>query len=187
MPLTYEVIECQIPPNSRYINRTYKVIKVVFHNTHENQEWLFSKVREVSSSVNPHYANNSAVKRNLERVFLDNIGGVLAEYAWFAYLKRIFGKGTVNFTEFNSQNQIDLMLSNGKTIEIRSSFPKKGVKFAVCNEYSNFKNICKYENLYKPNESIKDLFLCTLFETQKENLLYDSNIIFYLLVVLLGK
>lgn len=65
-------------------------------------------------------------------------------------------------------------------MEIRSSFPRNGVKFALCSERYNFKNICKYTNAYKPSEVDKDFFGAVLFETPKHKLLSAERVELYL-------
>ena len=98
------------------------------------------------------------------------------------FVRENFGVDAVSFTEFNDvSNQIDLLLKNGKSMEVRSSFPRNGIKFAICNERYNFKNICKYDNLYKPSEVTKDFFASVLFETPKFKLSSSEEIIFYLI------
>ncbi len=178
----YEVTKCQEPQNSRYIERDYLVVKVIFKNNERNLSQIQEKAWNLAKCVNPLKANDSVHPREKERLILDAIGGVLAEEAWFHFINRVFGKDTVSFTPFNGANgQIDLLLNNGKSIEIRSSFPRNGVKFAICNERYNFKNICKYDNLYKPSEVDKDFFGCVLFETPKDKLISNSNIVLYLI------
>ena len=62
------------------------------------------------------------------------MGGLLAEYGWLKYIKTHYGN-IASFTEFNQANgQIDIRLENGETIEIRSSFPRNGAKFAICHD-----------------------------------------------------
>ena len=135
----------------------------------------------MARKVNPHKANDSQNWRDNDTLILDGLGGVLAEHGWYEYIKHTFGD-VVSFTEYNdASNQIDLLLSNGKTIEVRSSFPRNGIKFAICNERYNFKNICKYDNLYKPSEQAKDFFASVLFETQKNDMLNADTIVFYLI------
>ena len=182
MAFSYEVIDCQNPKNKWNIDRKFIVVKAIFNNTERNFNRIKEKAWNLAKAVNPSKANNSTQLRDKERLILDALGGVLAEEAWYYYINRTFGENTVDFTPFTGANgQIDLLLNNGKSIEIRSSFPRKGVKFAICNERFNFKNICKYENLYKPTENDKDFFGSVLFETQKENLNLDSNIVLYLI------
>ena len=97
------------------------------------------------------------------------------------FLKTGYGN-IASFTEFETAiGQIDIILNNGKTIEVRSSFPRNGTKFAICNDRYNFRNICKYDNFYKPEEANKDFFASVLFETSKANLLDSDEIIFYLI------
>lgn len=183
MPFQYEVISCQNPKDVKNITRDYLVVKAIFNNTPNNLLQFKEKAWNLAQQVNPHKANDSTNVREKERLILDSMGGVLSEAAWYYYINKVFGSGTVHFTEFNDITaQIDLKLSNGKTMEIRSSFPRNGVKFAICNERYNFKNICKYSNLYKPSEIDKDFFGCVLFQTAKDNIVKDkSEIILYLI------
>ena len=181
MPYKYEIINCQDPYNNSNIKRTYKVIKFTFDNNNPHAPFYYNKAWGLAQKVNPHKANDSINKRDKDRLILDTLGGVLSEYGWYFYIKEIFGD-IVSFTPFQSaSNQIDLLLNNGKKIEVRSSFPRNGIKFALCNERYHFKNICKYDNLYKPNEVDKDFFACVLFETPKADMLESKNIIFYLI------
>jgi len=66
-------------------------------------------------------------------------------------------------------------------IEIRSSFVKNGVKFAICNGRYNFKNIGPYSNTVKPGEVQKNLYLAVLFNTPKDELLQGDRINFTLI------
>ncbi|MEB3768406.1 hypothetical protein [Acinetobacter sp. MD2] len=182
MSFTYEQITCQIPKDHNHIDRNYIVIKAIFNNSSTQSERIRAKAWDLAKKVNPNSANDSTQQRDKDRLILDALGGVIAEEAWFYYINRVFGSNTVTFTEFNGSNgQIDLLLSNHKTIEIRSSFPRKGVKFAICHERFNFKNICKYNNLYKSSEIDKDFFGCCLFETQKDDISNAQSVVVYLI------
>ncbi|HEG2582167.1 TPA: hypothetical protein SCV07_001539 [Campylobacter lari] len=181
MLFNYEIIDCQIPNNTMNVKKTYKVIRCVFKNKTDEASKYYQQAWNLAKQVNPLKANDSTSKRDKERLILDALGGILAEYGWFYYIKRIFGD-IVSFTEFKSSiGQVDLLLNNGKTLEIRSSFPRNGIKFAICNERFNFKNICKYDNLYKPDEVDKDFFACVLFETMKNQMMEANEIVFYLI------
>ena len=171
MILEKVVIDCQTPKCSWNINRKYFIIKCTINKSDQDFLECKNKAWDLAKKVNPRKANDSVSDREKEMVLIDSLGGVLAEY----------GK-IVNFTEFKeSSNQVDLLLDNNKSIEVRSSFPRNGIKFAICNETYNFKNICKYDNLYKPSEQDKDFFAATLFETQKNNLLISNKVVFYLI------
>lgn len=185
--LKFEVIKCRVPSNQNEninynINREYLVVRCEFDNIGNNKELIDKKALDLAFKVNPHSANKSLNIRDKERLIKDAKGGVLAEYGWLEFINRSYGTNTASFTDFNDITcQIDIVLSNGKTIEVRSSFPRNGVKFAICNERYNFKNICKYNNFYKPSEINKDFFACVLFQTQKDQILNDPKIIFYLI------
>lgn len=183
MGFLYERINCQDPPSCFNTSRVHTVIKATLNKTPTVVENFRNKAWLLAAKVNPHKANNSTNKRDKERLILDAVGGLMAESAWLLYVNRLYGEGTASHTEFvNASGQIDIQLSNGKSIEIRSSFPRNGVKFAVCNESYNFKNICKYDNIYKPSEIDKDFFGSVLFETPKEHLLnLEKETVLYLI------
>lgn len=172
MSFCYECIDCQDPVSKTNIPRVYKVVKAVLNKTDTVLQNLKTEAWDLAMQVNPHRANNTTTTRDKERLILDALGGIIAEKAWVYYINRIYGEGVAKTTPFvKADGQIDILLSNGKYIEVRSSFPRNGVKFAICNERYNFKNICKYDNLYKPSEVDKDFFAAVLFETPKEQLL----------------
>lgn len=172
MGFSYEKINCQEPPSRFNTSRTHTVIRATLNKTRPVIERFRNDGWRLAEKVNPRKANDAKNKRDKERLILDAVGGLMAERAWLFYINRLYGEGTASSTEFvNASGQIDIKLSNGKFIEIRSSFPRNGVKFAICNEAHNFKNICKYDNLYKPGEVDKDFFGAVLFETRKEHLL----------------
>ena len=176
-----KIIDCQNPVECRNIKRKYVVIECIINKKDSDFSYCINKAWDLAKKVNPKRANDSLNVREKNVIIIDALGGVLAEYGWYNYINKEFGK-IAEFTDFkDSSSQIDLLLSNKKTIEVRSSFPRNGVKFAICNERYNFKNICKYNNLYKPSENDKDFFAATLFKTSKENLLIEEEIVFYLI------
>lgn len=183
MSFLYEKIDCQEPPHAFNTSRVHTVVKATLNKTPSVIENFRNKAWLLAEKVNPHKANNSTNKRDKERLILDAVGGLMAEKAWLLYINRLYGEGSAFHTEFvSASGQIDIQLVNGKSIEIRSSFPRNGVKFAICNERYNFKNICKYDNLYKPSEIDKDFFGSVLFETPKEYLLnQEEDTVLYLI------
>lgn len=180
MAFLYENISCQNPANRSYINRNMVLVRCEFLNNHSGAQAIRDKALALARAVNPRAANASVSQRDTERLIIDGLGGVLAEHGWYYYIRKVFGP-VVEFTDFTeAHNQIDLLLDNGKSIEVRSSFPRNGAKFAVCSERFNFKNICKYDNIYKPSESDKDFFSAVLFETPKDQMLEVDKVVFYL-------
>lgn len=180
MAFLYENISCQNPANRSYINRNMVLVRCEFLNNHSGAQAIRDKALALAKAVNPRAANASVNQRDTERLIIDGLGGVLAEHGWYYYIRQVFGP-VVEFTDFTeAHNQIDLLLNNGKSIEVRSSFPRNGAKFAVCSERFNFKNICKYDNIYKPSETDKDFFSAVLFETPKDQMLEVDKVVFYL-------
>src|SRR5690606_2371300 len=105
---------------------------------------------------------------------------VLAEEGWKQFINSYFNK-IAHSTQFTSAaHQIDIMLENGELAEVRSSFPRNGVKFALCSYRYNFKNIGPYSNSVKPGEIQKHFYLGVLFNTKKHLLLDSKEVVFTL-------
>lgn len=181
MNISYEQLNCTTLNCKGYMDKKYKLVRCVLKNTTKTIEELKARAWNLAQTVNPHSANNSISIRDKDRQIKDALGGVIAEYGWYYYIQQAFGN-IVSFTDFTSaSSQVDLLLSNGKIIEIRSSFPRNGIGFALCHQDYVFKSLGKYTNLYKLDEIEKDFFAAVLFETQKNNLLIDKEIVFYLI------
>lgn len=177
----YETIYCKsgVFANSN-VDKTHTVVKCIFDNHSEHAHYYHEKAHELASKVNPNMANHSDNPREQNVILIDAFTGLLAEHACYHYIKKVFGK-IVRFTEYESNGvQIDLMLDNGKTIEVRSSMPQNGIQFAICNTLNAFRNVGSYTNLYKKSETGKDFFMAVLFENKKETVLTDEQVILYL-------
>jgi len=124
---------------------------------------LLVKAHELADSVYIGAANDPTLLRNKDRVLNNCIAGVLAEYSWKHYLNQ--DSEVVTETPFNSaSNQIDLqIITNSKTIEVRSSFPRNGISFAICHPSFQFDIIGPYVNSYKPEEIQKNFYIRTLY------------------------
>lgn len=124
---------------------------------------LLCKSKELASKVNQYRANNSTVIRSPMVILANSIAGIVSEYFWMKYLNRdhIY----VTETEFtDSSTQIDLkVLHNNKKIEVRSSFPRNGIDFAICHPYYQFDILGPYSNSYKIGEIQKDYYVRTLY------------------------
>lgn len=175
-----EIIKCQDPKNSYNIDRNYKVVKVTVSKGSEKYNDILKKSKTLAGLVNSGAANESSYSRDELRKITDAFAGLLSEFAWRDFLNESI-INVASFTEFDdASNQIDIVLTKGDKIEVRSSTVRKGVKFAICNSMYNFKNIGPYSNYIKPGEIIKDFYCGVLFETQKDDLLNVDEIVFYL-------
>jgi hypothetical protein len=138
------------------------------------------RAQKLAGKVNEAAANDSTRARQGQRRINDSIMGVLAEEGWLQFINLKFGQ-IASYTEFIDPNsQIDIKLLHGHLIEIRSSYVRNGVKFAMCSDRYNFKNIGPYSNSIKPGEIQKHLYLAALFEIPKSELLTADPLIFYL-------
>ena len=149
--------------------RTAPFIIVVYQFDYSNPQdrVLINRIvlqsSRLAQSVYDGAANNSESHRSTQRILANCIAGLTAEYCWRHFLN--FKKETVRTTPFNSAaNQIDLeVISNQKKIEVRSSFPRNGIPFAICHPQKEFDILGPYANTYKPGEPIKDYYVRTLF------------------------
>ena len=121
----------------------------------------------LSKNVNVGAANDSTSNRSNERLLANCIAGLTSEYCWKHFLN--YKKKCVKTTPFESaSNQIDLeVIANGKRIEVRSSFPRNGLNFAICHPEKEFDILGPYSNAYKPGEVYKDYYVRTLFHLDK--------------------
>lgn len=103
-------------------------------NIANKSKWMkrvCSYVQRIVPNLNVGQANTSEV-RELSVVEIDNLSGLIAEYACEEILSWRYGKKLIIKPENNtSHNQIDLKLYNGKTIEVRSSCVRNGIDFAI--------------------------------------------------------
>jgi len=124
---------------------------------------IIKKGKALALKVNSASASASNFKRKQVRININAIAGLLAEDLWLDFLNS--QNIPASSTPFSSaSNQIDIVLPNtGKTIEVRSSFPRNGVEFALCHAVYQFDVIGPYSNDYKPSEIQKDFYVRVLF------------------------
>lgn len=145
-------------------------------NIQSKSQWMkrvCSYAQEIAPFLNLGQANSSKV-RKLSTVEIDNLSGLIAEYACEEILKWRYGKEWIIKPNNNtSYNQIDLKLYNGKTIEVRSSCVRNGIDFALFSQNKNvageqyFDVIGPYSNEYKKAEVFKDYYMRVLYECDK--------------------
>lgn len=123
---------------------------------------LLHKAYLLSLRVNQGKANDSNRTRTSKLIEANCIAGVISEYFWMLYLNS--EKKIVQPTLFEgSASQIDLEIIDTKgKIEVRSSFPRNGVRFAICDIHQ-FRIVGPYSNSYKIGEVQKDFYVGALF------------------------
>lgn len=129
---------------------------------------LLKDAEKLARDVTPYAANDSLHTRDKERILANSIAGVVSEYFWKYLLN--YGKEypVVQSTHFvQAATQIDLeVCCNHKRIEVRSSFPRNGVEFAICHPEKEFDILGPYSNDYKIGEVHKDYYVRCLFHLQ---------------------
>lgn len=130
---------------------------------------LIADGQKLAAHVNPTLARDSSQTRAYYTIVDNCIAGVIAEYCWRDWLNKSatkFGAKVVATTKlFDSIDKhvdIEMRYSDGgtKTVEVRSSFPYKGLQEAVCR---NFDIIGWYVNRVKRLEIRKDYYARTLY------------------------
>ena len=177
MQIIRETINCRQllqHKNSKRVN-PFNLVKCTFDYTHTDDKRILDTViqkgKAMSIHVNKGAANDASYARNANRLVNNCVAGMLAEYTWKSVLNEV--SEVVKETPFSSaNNQIDLqIIKNNKTIEVRSSFPRNGIEFAICHSNCEFDIIGPYANSYKRGEIQKDFYVRTLFPFQSRLLL----------------
>lgn len=127
--------------------------------------------QNLANAVHGGAANNATYIRPLGRRLANGVAGVLAEHLWKKFINNDSDKIVVDFTLYaGAANQIDLITDKKKKkIEVRSSFPRNGIQFAVCHASYQFDIIGPYNNDYKIGEIEKDFYTRTLYHLQSYN------------------
>lgn len=136
---------------------------------------VVSYAKAIEESLNPGQANSSEI-RDSRIVELDNLAGIIAELACERFLRFKYGDDIIiKSNSHQSKNQVDIMLYNKKTIEVRSSCVRNGIDFALFASDRNHKDrqyfdvIGPYSNDYKHNEVFKDYYMRVLYECDKKD------------------
>lgn len=172
MNISIENLICNKIPLYKETNRVepFLIVKYEFNYQSEKlDKSILNKIANegniLANSVNDMAANDSTTIRSKERKLSNAIAGVLAEYCWKNFLNTVSLKLLVKETVFDtSASQIDLKtIDTNQTIEVRSSFPRNGIHFAICHNKYEFDILGPYSNNYKPTEPQKDFYLRTLY------------------------
>lgn len=158
--------------------KTFRCLEINIPTTGEWMADIKAKAEKIESKLNAGQANSSE-ERDDKTIKIDNLSGLIAEYACDAILRRYLGKAKVEKpSSETSKNQIDIVLADGKkTIEVRSSCVKNGIDFALFAKPKHeakgqyFDVIGPYSNGYKPGEIEKDLYMRVLYCCEKKNFL----------------
>ena len=99
---------------------------------------MFALAETLASQVTKNSANDASFVRSQERLIRNALAGLLSESAWRLAVNGLTKKETLSSTNFtHTYEQIDLVTDDNKTIEVRSSFPRKGLAFALCKQNQN--------------------------------------------------
>lgn len=167
MEFKHEILNCSERFSETCRTKPFTIIVYTFNYSNAEDKALVDKLlieaSRLAEKVFPGAANDSTHARTRKRIFANCIAGVVSEYCWKHFLN--YRREVVRSTPFESaSNQIDLeVIANLKKIEVRSSFPRNGVAFAVCHPLKEFDVLGPYSNDYKPGEVHKDYFIRTLF------------------------
>lgn len=167
MKLNHIILSCKNNYPNTCRKTPFRVIEIELNYYDSNDKKILDKLiteaESLSNKVHAGYANNSLNKRNTVTIRANCYAGVISEYFWRYYLNidGVFVKET-KFEGAASQIDIEV-ISNSKKIEVRSSFPRNGVEFAICHPKYQFDILGPYHNEYKPSEIQKDYYVRTFF------------------------
>jgi len=162
MHFSSKKIDCQSYDKYSKRENPFTVVEYIFNYFDSNDKKFIDECikegKKLSIKVNPNAANLSSTSRTSTKVFINSVAGILAEKTWLHFLSQI-KIDAISTIYDNPKNQIDIYLTElKKTIEIRSSFPRNGVEFALCHPKYQFDIIGPYKNDYKSNEFKKDYY-----------------------------
>jgi len=162
------------------IGRQYKVIEFTFDDfSGEEEQQILLEADSIYHNANGSAAN-SGVPRSNQTKWIDALSGIISEFACVKFLsdERIFEGFKAHRPNIESiQNQVDIIWEMNETdysVEVRSSFVKNGIEFALygVNRETGKSYIDVlgpyYQKTYKENyENFKDIFLRVLFPSEK--------------------
>lgn len=161
--------------------KIFRVVRYTFnYYSNPNDKVILNDLKEkgmeLAKIVSEGAANDSSYLRPLDRRIANAVAGVISEYLWRDYINLDQENNVVEYTPFEeASNQIDLITTKtNKKIEVRSSFPRNGIQFAVCSKNDQFDIIGPYSNNYKPTEIEKDYYVRALFHLQNYNELMSN-------------
>lgn len=171
--------------NIRYsIRKSFLCVKINIYYDELFFEQVNQNVKLLASKLNQGRANNSE-NRASEEIEQDALTGYLSEYSCRIMLIERYG-GKFESKQIDN-NQIDILMPNGKTIEVRSSCIRNGTRFALFYKGATdgyFDIIGPYTNKYKPCEIIKDYYMRILIPEDKpvfcEKWKTHKNVVLYL-------
>ena len=145
------------------------IVKVTFQRVNPFDRSILRSILAdaniLSQKVNPKSANDSVNKRHQNRLLANATAGILSEYCWKNAINLLSAETIVTETTYeHGEAQIDLVsLKQNSKIEIRSSFPRNGIEFALFHPEHRFDILGPYSNAYKPSEIAKDFYLRALY------------------------
>ncbi len=170
MEYRLKTIDCAAHFPATHRKRPFRVARLAFDASGNAADCdllrtLIEKGRQLSEKVHRGAANFAHLQRTTGRVHANCMAGILAEFGWKHFLNELGRVARVAETPFGeAAHQIDLLIpATGKTIEVRASFPRNGIPFALCHPHKCFDVIGPYSNHYKPGEPQKDFYVRTLF------------------------
>ncbi|WP_312701879.1 hypothetical protein [Sedimentibacter sp.] len=154
---------------------SFTVIKVnIEESDKELLDYIKDKAGELANNANSGAANGTNSEREYNVKYKDALSGLLAENACILLINLYMKRESASATEYSdAKSQIDIMLENNKTIEVRSSCMRNGLEFCMFAKKNNaeqyFDIIGPYNAEYKPDEPKKDYYMRVLYPINKIN------------------
>ncbi|WP_195936313.1 hypothetical protein [Lactococcus lactis] len=166
-----------INPTSNGVQRVYVICEFRFSDFDvQTQKTIIRDAEALASNANNGAANSGDVRDQMTKLN-DAYAGILAEFATLDFLNQIIPNSATRPAVNNTANQIDLLwnyLGHSLTLEVRSSFVNKGLRFGLfnverCTQKTYFDVLGPYyQQSYKTQyEPPKDAYVRVLFEGRK--------------------
>lgn len=171
----------KVPKNLKIERDIFNIIRVTFEEKDRDIiAKLIQQANILASDCNSGAANTS-LPRTPDKKFKNAFSGVIAEEVCINFLNKV-KPGIANYTNYEGAiNQIDIILNDGKTIEVRSSCIRNGVDFGLfCKNKNNLNEqyldiLGPYSNGYKPNEIGKDYYIRVIYHCRIEDFTTHFN------------
>lgn len=128
-------------------------------------------VKEQVNNLRLNHNGANGLERSITAQQNNKLMGFLAEKAVYNTLRETLGS-LVHKKETDITNQIDMFIGT-KTVEVRSSQVKQGIRTALFAKRSNgdsvYHLVGSYTNSYKKKEIVKDYYIWVVFEDSFEH------------------
>jgi len=146
--------------------RSFRAVRYVFESRVDSRflSSIACRGLELAGQISLTEADPALTDRDPERLRDSCTCGILSEFCWKSYLNRRAGFGIAMEPASGSpRDQIGLVTAGGRKVEVRSSFPRSGIKFALFDRPHQFDVLGPNSGSVRPGEACKDFYVRALY------------------------